>query len=281
MSIDEAIPVRSVIPMESQPISASRAVFAAFLLAAVHCLAQADDQFRDYARDAAAAYEISAGSASKIELQPQSTLHWTNPVPEKQMRGEVFLWTDDRRPLVVLNVFKMNEGGGTKEYHEFCSLADVGLNATAPGNRNWSPTSSQIRMLPVPGGPLAAPNSRQRLTQMRELAARFDCRKTNRKGETQQLRLLTQPLVRYESKSHQVVDGGLFVFVEATDPEVFLLIELRADGDVPAWQYGFARMASVEMQASLADKKVWGVETLPYAGYRNRSDLPYTLLLVR
>jgi len=116
---------------------------------------------------------------------------------------------------------------------------------------------------------------------MRELAGRFSCRKVNRKYETQVLRLQPQPLVRYESKSHSVIDGGLFAFVEATDPEVFLLIELRTVDKMAAWQFGLVRMASVEMQASLDDKKVWEVETLPYAGYRNRPDLPYTLLFVR
>ena len=100
-------------------------------------------------------------------------------------------------------------------------------------------------------------------------------------GEMRTLRLLSQPVARYESKSGGVIDGALFAFVEATDPEVFLLLEMRPAGTKHGWHYGLARMASVRMQASLAGRAVWEVETLPYDGYRNRPDLPYTLLLGR
>jgi hypothetical protein len=124
-------------------------------------------------------------------------------------------------------------------------------------------------------------NPRQRLAQMRELALRFKCQKTSRKGETQTLRLLPQPLARYESNSHGVVDGGLFAFVEATDPEAILLLELHTGNDTAAWRFGFARMASVQLEASLDDKQVWQVQTLPYSEYRNRPDLPYTLRMAR
>jgi len=258
-------------------------IFAAWLLPAVSCPGQSTDPFHSHPREAAAGYEIRAGSATgrKLELRPEPILRWTNPVPEKQMRGEVFLWTDDGRPAAVLNVFQMDEGSGPQECHEFCSLASVGLNTTETAKRQWSPTSSQVTMSPVPNAPPPALNSRQRLGQMRELTSRFICQKTNRKDETQTLRLLSQPLVRYESKSHGVTDGGLFTFVEATDPEAYLLLEARPLGDSIQWHFGFARMASVQMQASLDDKKVWEVETLPYNGYRNRPDLPYTLQIAR
>lgn len=216
-----------------------------------------------------------------LQLRLEPILHWTNPVPEKQMHGDVFVWTDEGRPAAVLNVFQLDEGAGPQEYHEFCSLADRALIATAAAGRGWRPTASQTTMVPLTQEPPPPPNPRQRLAQMRELASRFTCQKTNRKGDIQILRLLSQPLLRYESKSYGVVDGGLFTFVEATDPEAFLLLEVHTAGDVTAWRFGFARMASVEMQASLDDKKVWNVETLPYSEYRNRPDLPYTLLMVR
>ena len=137
---------------------------------------------------------------------------------------------------------------------------------------------SPVALTPLVEVTLPAASPRQRLTQMRELASRFTCRKTNRKGETQTLRLLAQTLLRYECKSQDVADAGLFVFVEATDPEAFLLLEAHHVDDKPAWRFGFARMASVEMRASLDDKVVWEVATLPFAEYRNRPDLPYTLV---
>jgi len=262
-------------------VTTARAAFSATLLCAIQCLAQSSDS--SPAREAAAAYEIHAGTetAPKLRLQAEPILHWTNPVPEKQMHGDVFVWTDDGRPAAVLNVFQMDEGSGPQQYHEFCSLAESRLSAAGPGGSQWKPSTGQVRMLPMSLELPPALNSRQRLAQMRELALRFKCQKTNRKDETQSLRLLPQPLVRYESKSHGVIDGGLFVFVEATDPEAFLLLELYADGDKTAWRFGLARMASVQVQASLDDKQVWKVQTLPYSEYRNRPDAAYTLLPIR
>jgi hypothetical protein len=262
-------------------VTTARAALGASLLCAVQCLAQSNAS--SHARDVAAAYEIRLGSATgaKLQLQPLPILPWTNPVPEKQMHGDVFVWTDDGRPTAVLNIFQMDEGKGSQEFHECCSLAETGISAAGPSERQWIPTASQLVMSPVPLELPQALNPRQRLAQMRQLALRFKCQKTNRKEETQWLRLLPQPLVRYESKSHGIIDGGLFVFVEATDPEAFLLLELHTADDMPAWRFGLARMASVQMQASLDDKRVWDVPTLPYAEYRNRPDLPYALLLAR
>jgi len=240
-------------------------------------------RFQEHARSEAAAYDIRTESASgrKLLLRPEPILRWTNPVPEKQMHGEVFLWTDDGRPAAVLCLFEMTETGGVHEYHEFSSLAAGGLVTTGAANRNWSPTTAQLKMSPVLGAPPPAPAPRQRLIQMRELAARFTCEKTTRLGDTHALRLLSQPVARYESPTHEVSDGALFAFVEATDPEVFLLLEVRSTGGAAHWNYGLARMASVRMQVSLDDKPVWEIDMLPYDGYRNRTDLPYALLFVR
>jgi hypothetical protein len=245
--------------------------------------ADAEKKFRAHAKEAAAAYEIRSESAAgrKLTLRPASILWWTNPVPERQMHGDVFLWTDDGRPAAVLCLFEMTENGKVRECHELCSLVPGPLVTIAAPTSQWSPKVGQVTMSPLPNAPLPATAPRQRLSQMRELAARFTCEKTTRMDETRTLRLLTQPLERYASPSHQVTDGALFAFVEATDPEIFLLVEMRAVNGTPQWHYGFARMASVHMRATLADKTIWEVETLPYDGYRNRPDQPYTTLFVR
>jgi hypothetical protein len=116
---------------------------------------------------------------------------------------------------------------------------------------------------------------------MRELAARFTVEKTTRENETRALRLLSQPVLRYESKLHQVSDGALFAFVEATDPEIFLMLEVRPIHDEPRWHYGLTRMNSIRLSAALDDKTVWTAETLPWNQALNRTDLPYTAFTIR
>jgi hypothetical protein len=231
----------------------------------------------------AAGYVLRVGSETgrKLELRAEPILHWTNPVPEKQMQGEVFLWTDDGRPAAVLNWFEMSEDGALQTFHEFTSLAEEGLLGTGPANRRWTPGASAVKISALNGAPMPAITPWQRLSQMRALATQFVCEKTDRKGQTQTLRLLSQPIARYESTKHHVIDGGLFTFVEATDPEAFLLLEVKPVGDRLQWHFGMARMASVKIQASFHDNVVWQVKTLPFEDYRNRADQPYALLPAR
>ena len=240
-------------------------------------------QFQARAKESAAAYDIRAGSETgkKLVLHEEPILRWTNPVPEKQMHGEVFLWTDDDRPAAVLCLFEMTERGVVRECHEFCSLAALSLVTAGPGDRRWSPEAAPLTLSPLADAPPPAGNPRQRLAQMRELAGRFTCEKTTRLGETRPLRLLSQPVHRYSSPAYGVLDGALFAWVEATDPELFLLLESREVGGAAQWKFALARMASVHLTASLAGRTVWEVDTIPFSEYRNRPDKPYTLLMPR
>jgi len=240
-------------------------------------------QFQAHALHEAGRYEIRKAGAvgEKLNLCTEPILRWTNPVPGKQMRGEVFLWTDDGRPAAALCLFEMTEGNVTRDYHEFTSLAAGGLTTTGDSPHKWSPAASQLTISAIPDAPSPADTPRLRLTQMRELASQFSCEKTTRTNELRTLRLLSQPLTRYQSESNGVIDGALFAFVEATDPEVFLLIEMRGNKTASQWHHGFIRMASVGIRGSRANQLAWEVEPLPYDGYRNRPDLPYTLLFSR
>jgi hypothetical protein len=244
---------------------------------------EAAKRFQAHAKETAGAYEIRTDSATgrKLMLREEPILRWTNPVPERQMHGDVFLWTDEGRPAAVLCLFEMTENGFVRECHEFCSLATGGLKTNGPAGRNWSPAEGQVAMRPLADAPPPAATARQRLIQVRELATRFACEKTTRMGDVRRLRLLSQPVARYESLMHDVADGALFAFVEATDPEVFLLLETRPSRGAAQWHYGLARMVSVQAKVSLGKETVWEVETLPYDGYRNRADRPYVLLFAR
>ena len=58
------------------------------------------------------------------------------------------------------------------------------------------------------------------------------------------------------------IDGGVFAFVQGTDPEAILLLEaVHADGR-PRWQYAFARATSAALEARLDKPVVWEVDFL-------------------
>jgi hypothetical protein len=254
--------------------------------------AEADaKKFQAYAKEAAAAYEIklrlSADGAAKVEdrkavLIDKPILRWTNPLGGRRAHGEVFLWTAEGRPAAVLSLYEYTAPDGVvHEHHEFCSLATSPLATAGPGGRDWSPGEAGITPAPLPGAPVPAGSPRQRLSQMRELAGRFAAKKTTRAGETRALRLLSQPVHRFESESQGVSDGALFAFVEATDPEAFLIVEARTVEGKPQWHYGLTRMNSIRLVALLDDKQVWHADQLPWSQALNRKDRPYTAFQVK
>jgi hypothetical protein len=251
--------------------------------------AQAAKKLQAYAKEAAAAYEIhvrAAGEKGKGEgrrtlLRDEPILRWTNPVGGRRAHGEVFLWTDEGRPAAVLSLYQWTAPDGViHEHHEFCSLATGAVATKGPGGRDWSPTEAGVTLLPVPEAPVPGASQRQRLSQMRELAGRFTAKKTTRNNETRALRLLPQPVHRFDSE-RGATDGALFAFVEATDPEAFLLLEVHTPGGKPQWHYAFARMTIVRIAASLGDKEVFLAEEIPWARTLNRKDQPYTAFTIK
>ena len=94
------------------------------------------------------------------------------------------------------------------------------------------------------------------------------------------MRLLLQPIYRYEHTEGDLIDGALFVFVHAGDPEVFLQIEARKVGDGVQWQYSLARFNSVFLAVKLKGREVWKVEQIvPWTDVLDRRQ-PYTAIML-
>jgi len=90
--------------------------------------------------------------------------------------------------------------------------------------------------------------------------------------------MLAQPIYRYESEDPQVLDGGVFAFVQGTDPEALLMLEAVRKGDGREWHYGFVRRTSGVLDARHRGKLVWHV---PTAANRNDPTQPEIYFDVR
>ena len=71
------------------------------------------------------------------------------------------------------------------------------------------------------------------------------------------LRLLPKPFARYGREGTAVTDGALFCYALATDPEAYLMLEVRVEKDTPVWQYAFARSTFYPLRATCQGKLVW------------------------
>jgi hypothetical protein len=228
------------------------------------------------AKKAAEAYKLTTGEAGAdaLQLEAKSLLHWSNPVAGS-FHGSVFLWTAKGRPEVVASIYKKYVPLPHHLGIEFHSLTEGPATAERDGLTEWSPVRGGVKFQPVPGAPAPAATPALRLRQMRAMAAEFSATKTDRNALSRPLRLLTQPVYRYESTDP---DGALFAFVEGTDPEVFLSIEARAGEKGPIWNYALARMNSVEFHVAHRGREVWSVSIIPWSQARNPRE-PYTLFV--
>lgn len=213
-----------------------------------------------YAREAAA-YEFSLESDpnQKALIQQEPVLTWTNV---DHYMGAVFVWTCEGRPEVIGCIGSQQlPSGECVVFHELHSLS---LGPMAPirfgeGQQTWNPSRPGIEMAAFDGAPAPSDSERLRLTQMRNLAREFKGSMKDGKDITE-LRLLTQPLVRYKAPERGVVDGAIFALVwKGTDPEVLLVLEDRKDQGEERWHYGFARFNFRDLWVNRGDREVWRV----------------------
>jgi hypothetical protein len=219
---------------------------------------------------------LDDGQRTELELKTEPVLRWSNP-SVGSIHGLVFIWTNRGRPAAIASVFKWFEPRNSMAF-EVHSLFEGSLLGNLDRRPVWNSSGPGVEFKPVEGGPRPAETVSARLTQMRNISKDFTIEKTDRDDDSQQrMRLLTQPIFRYQSTSEQVVDGAIFAFVQGTDPEVFLLLEAREGDGGAAWYYALARMNSVAFQANYKDQEVWKTEVVPWGTvFDNRH--PYNIL---
>ncbi|MBC7816930.1 MAG: hypothetical protein IAG10_08595 [Planctomycetaceae bacterium] len=216
-------------------------------------------------REAARKYQFETRQGDQpAVLREQPILRWSNP-ERGQIYGNVFLWTNRGRPVVVGSLFKWFSPF-THMSHEFHSLSVGEFRGRYNEADVWQSTQAGIAFAAVPDAPTVATTVAARLAQMRQMARQFTTRTTDREGLKLELRLLAQPVYRYELEkdSAELSDGALFVFVQGTDPELWLMLEARSSaakgGDV--WQYALARMNSITFDVQHNGRDVWHRDTL-------------------
>lgn len=244
------------------------------LLVMACCMSlRADDDtpaadWQPYFRDLAVSYRITADAApgQPLALHETPVLRWNQPVRGGD-DGAVYLWLRDGRPAVIGTMFCWPHPDGyrvvTNEFHSFLSEP---LTAARNDEVVWQP---QEGVTWTKFGSAAAPASSaaRRLIQMRQLAGRFRGENIdNETGQSWPLRLLPQPLFRYDlseriqTAENPVLDGALFALASGTDPEILVLLEARMTRDGERWHWALARFSDRALTAWLDDEKVWSVE---------------------
>ena len=222
---------------------------------------QRQEEVSGLSRAKARSLEVTVGkqNAVRAELHREPILRWSNPTIGS-IYGDVFVWTAEGRPVALASIYRWYHPHRTATV-ELASVSEGPVAAKEGEVLRWDCESSGISLDSVPGAPPPAKSREGRLVQMRELAGGFSARLEDvRDGEqvTRELRLLRQPVFRYESPENGVLEGAIFAFVEGTDPEAWLLLEARVakDEDKLAWRFATARMNIDELVVSYRTSQV-------------------------
>ncbi len=216
---------------------------------------------KQHTEDAASfTFYRDSGRQQKLVLRPEPIYRWTNPTRVGGQVGEVYVWTYRGRPDVVGSIFSHPaENQSRCVCHELHSLSLSVLTVTRDSVNQWTPQAAGVELKVAEGAPEPADSASKRLAQMRTLAREFSGRSRGDSGESWTLRLLPQPLYRFESSDPDVIDGALFALVSdaGTDPEIILDLEARKTGAGIRWVFGAARFSDMSLWLNHKNQEVW------------------------
>jgi hypothetical protein len=196
-----------------------------------------------------------------LPLRPEPLLRYNYPA-NHLVDGTLWRWGERGRPAAVLKLGLRGPARGQRSWNfNVAALSPKTVEVEFGDGVRWSsrpPGELQPRAVPDAPGPAGSPA--QRLTQARAIARRCSVSLQAPKPGRIQQRLLPQPLDRYGDPEAGLLDGMLFAFVGATNPNVLLILEAWSeDAGSRAWRYAIARLSNVEETALLDGKQVWNV----------------------
>lgn len=225
-------------------------------------------RFLDFYKKEAAKYQMYADDHGQLKFNPDPVFRFASPI-DNNFNGTLFVWTRDGKAEVIGSIWAMPEktsNGKRRIVHEFQTLATEPVEGKISGTLAWFPKKTGIDLQPVPDAPKPAATAALRLIQIRALAREFSATEDVGGGKVDAMRMLPQPIYRYESESKEhaeskhVPDGAVFVFLNEFDPEVFLIIEERSTPDGMRWHYAFARFCRLPVTGRHKDVEVWTCE---------------------
>ncbi len=203
----------------------------------------------------AQSYELTGDSPAKIALRERPIFSWANP-EVKSIGGELYLWTAGGQPVATIGIWTYDDVTDSFELQSLCTHS---IDAQSKQAVPWRPRVGGLTFVKLEGVPTPDNAPARRQTQMRNvLRQKFTGEITkNDSGQIEKLRLLSQPIYRYDPMPANLIDGAIFAFAYGTDPEIFVLLEARKTDSGPQWYYAFAPATSRRARGYLDGQKLW------------------------
>ena len=197
-----------------------------------------------------------------IEMLPNPLLTYGDAARNNEA-GTLWAWGKSGRPVAFLELYR-NVGKDQPWVHALTLTSPELVQLKGPTGKKWTPKSSHFALKDFPDSPEVGDKPTVRLRQMKEISRRFEAHEFWDPDNSRfEMRLLVQPVHRYQDESAKLTDGAVFVLAHGTNPEVLVQIEAHADQQPPRWRYSFARLGSAEMHVSFDGKEVWTAPRTP------------------
>ena len=217
--------------------------------------AQMLEQMDAMARQTKVAFRTGGGEGTLVE----KPVFRYDDQPRRLIDATVWTWTYEGRPIAFQKIEALDRGSGEWQYC-LASASEDGLQVQWRGGRKYQSAAQSVEFRAVSGAPAAAPNTRERRRQLRELARGFAVRiRLDPRGEdSQAMRLLTTPIFEYDDQQSKLLRGAVFGFsTNGTNPDLLLVLEARGKPDAPAWHCAPVRMTTGGVTVQRAGQTVW------------------------
>lgn len=199
---------------------------------------------------------ITDDGAVAVELVPDPLLRFSD-LPRGCEDSTTWAWGKKGRPVALMSL----ESYPTRRLwgYSLASLCEDPLDVDCGGGWRWTPKEPGFLPAPVGDGPIPAEKASERLHQMREIARRFEAHEFWERDHSRfELRLLSQPVLRYEEQAKSILDGAIFIFSYGTNPEVALVLEVTGSAlSNGRWSYALVRQGNAEMHVTMDGREVW------------------------
>jgi hypothetical protein len=210
----------------------------------------------------------TVNETDKVEAKPlaKPLLHYYDQ-PRKILDGTLWCFGEQGRPAAFCKIEKIAVAGRNRWLYCFASLSTSPIEAEWAEGKTFSAKDPGVRFLDLPGAPLPAEGKEGRSRQVKDLVRRISVSLADPDLMFQEnLRLLTQPLYRYEDAKAGILEGAIFGFsTNGTCPDLIVLVEAQKMKDAAAiWKIAAARMTNCELRLRDKDCEIWSAPFLRF-----------------
>lgn len=207
--------------------------------------------------------------ADTVETKPlaKPLLHYYDQ-PRKILDATLWCFAENGRPAAFCKIEKIAVGDRNRWLYCFASLSTSPIEAEWAAGKTFSAKGPGIRFIELSGAPNPAEGKEARSRQVKDLVRRISVSLADPDlAFRENLRLLTQPIQRYDDAKAGILDGAVFGFsTNGTCPDLIVLIEAQKAKDGSAkWKIAVARMTNCELRLRDQDREIWSAPFLRFA----------------